>query len=438
MGDTSLREYRPLHIAQFSESFVPIQNGVVTSITTLTDALRMRGHRIETVAPAHPDSPPGERDVIRTPAFTTPANRDYPLAYPLLPALLARRRISAPGPDIVHTHTPFVLGLAGARFAKVRGASLVSTYHTLYSEYSHYAGFLPERLVRRLLEAYLPWYYNHCDAIICPSRTAVRHLRSLGVHRAIEIIPTGVPMPAAERVGKSAVAALRRESGIDPGATVLLYAGRLAVEKRIEWLVDAVALILRQTPNCVFVIVGDGPLRETLQKRSSELRLSGAVRFLGALPRQKMDTVYAASQLLLFASPTETQGLVIDEARAAGLPAVVIDSGGAAEGVQHGADGFVIPEGRLDLFSECVVHILQNGSLLDQMRRAAIANAGRNTPSEMADRVVEIYLRAGERSIRRRSNFAGRAVGDLRQSGHSSAENGIHPPHAIQGKVEPW
>ena len=151
------QQYRSLGIALYSESYLPVQNGVVTSILTLIRTLRRRGHQVSVFAPDHPARPMNEEDVVRAPSFTTPFTPDYPLAYPV-PIIRPRTSdAAARSPDLIHTHTPFSLGTAGARFARRKGLPLVSTYHTLYSEYSHYAPVLPQRFTRAMLEAFLPW-----------------------------------------------------------------------------------------------------------------------------------------------------------------------------------------------------------------------------------------------------------------------------------------
>src|SRR5205807_2159847 len=156
--------------------------------------------------------------------------------------------------------SPFVLGLTGADLAIRRGIPLVSTLHTLYSEYSHYVSFLPEAFTQGLLEAYLPWYYNRCATVICPSSTAAEHLRRTGVDRPIEIVPTGIPIPDPGSIDADACAAVRERLDVCPGVPLLLYAGRLAPEKHIDWLLDAFARIGDLVPEAVLAIAGGGPL----------------------------------------------------------------------------------------------------------------------------------------------------------------------------------
>jgi len=392
----TVEKTRALRIGMFSESFHPVQNGVTTSVRTLTTELRREGHHVWVFAPEHQNQPEHETNVVRFPSFVTHLNPEYPLAYPFLPRLQLGSHVERLKLDIVHTHTPFVLGLAGADLAIRRGIPLISTFHTLYTEYSHYVTFLPEAFTHTLLEAFLPWYYNRCTTVICPSRTAADHLKGTGVDTSIEIVPTGIPIPDPDAVDAAACAAVREQLDVAPRAPLLLYAGRLAPEKQIAWLLDVFAVIRQSVPDAVLAIAGGGPLLESLSQHAAQIGVGESTRFMGPVPRCEMDAVYAAADLFVFPSPSETQGLVIGEARAAGTPSVVIDCGGAPETVQHGVDGFRIPPGDMDSFAACVTNLLKDRALLDNLAATARITAREQTPEQMILRVLRIYRRARE------------------------------------------
>lgn len=390
---------RHMRIGMFSESFHPVQNGVTTSLLTLTHGLRERKNHVFVFAPAHDQQPSSESNVLRFPSFVTLFNRDYPLAYPFLPRLKLASHFDSLRLDIVHTHTPFVLGLTGARMAIQRSVPLVSTFHTLYTRYSHYMPFLPESVTQMLIERYLPWYYNRCVEIICPSVVAENELRSLGVTQPIVVIPSGIPRPPAEAISCEARMAAREHFHLPSTAPLLLYAGRVAKEKRIDWLLEAFALVTAQSPNAHLAIAGTGPSVEELKNHAETLKISARVHFLGPQPRLLMDSLYAAADIFCFTSPTETQGLVIGEARAAGLPCVVMDSGGAPETVCHGVDGFRVPCGDTEAFCQAILSILNNPSQSVSMRDAARVNSLHFTPDAMVSRVLEVYQTAQKQPL---------------------------------------
>ncbi len=383
-----------LRIGHFSESFHPVQNGVTTSLLTLVRELRACGHKVWIFAPAHQEQPEREVNVLRFPSFVSAFNREYPLAYPFYPRLALTTHFSRLRLNVVHTHTPFVLGLTGANLAIRRSTPLVTTFHTLYSRYSHYMPLLPDTVTQNLIEHYLPWYYNRCTEIICPSQIASEALLAMGVEQPIEVIPTGVPLPAPELISVDAAAALRNELEIRPDTPVLLYAGRLAPEKNIPWLLEVFARVLVEEPRSLLLIAGGGPIQPDLEAHAESLGIAANVRWLGPVPRRKMDTFYAAADVFCFPSPSETQGLVIGEARAAGLPCVVVDAGGAPELVVDGEDGYRIPPDDSDLFTARVLELLGNRHLRETMRKQARQNAVLYTPERMVERVLTVYDRA--------------------------------------------
>lgn len=380
-------------IGMFSESFHPVQNGVSTSVRTLIAGLRSEGHHVCTFAPAHMRQPEAESNVLRFPSFVSAFNRDYPLAFPFYPRLALETHFDRLKLDVIHTHTPFVMGLTGAKLAMTREVPLISTFHTLYSQYTHYVPFLSDSVTESLLEHYLPWYYNRCAEIICPSQMAARTLRAYGIERPINVIPTGVPIPPAELLSDENRRCTRERIGVPNEAPLLVFAGRLAKEKNLDWLLEVFGLIRHTIPNAILALAGDGPYSEELKNLASPLGKS--LLFIGPMLRRELDMLLAASDVFVFPSPTETQGLVIGEARAVGVPCVVVDMGGAPETVIDGEDGFRVPEGDKTAFATHVIQLLTNKSLARRMRATARKNALRYAPDRMVKSVLDVYLRAG-------------------------------------------
>ncbi len=378
-----------IRVGMFSESFYPVQNGVTTSLLTLTAELRRRHHNVLTFAPAHHDHDVVDTNVLRFPSFVSMFNRDYPLAYPIIPGIAMASYFRDLHLDVVHTHTPFVLGLAGAQAAIHTGIPLVSTFHTLYTRYSHYMPLLPDNVTQHMIERYLPWYYNRCDAIICPSQTAADELKALGVSGCVHIIPTGIPMPDEVSISDERRMQTRSSMGVGANTPMLVYAGRLAREKRLDWLIQAFRTVQQTIPNAVLFIAGTGPT--DVELREECLPLGENVRLLGHVAHDKLAALLTAADLFCFPSPSETQGLVIGEARACGTPAVVMNSGGAPETVTHGEDGICIDAGDVDKYAAEVVRLLKSPTTLAQMRRSARQNAHNFTPESMAKRVMDVY-----------------------------------------------
>ena len=376
---------RPLRIGMFSESFHPVQNGVTTLSRTLLTELRKLGHQVWVFAPEHHDQPAHETDVVRFPSFVTQFNPEYPLAYPFIPRIKLATQIARLKLDVIHTDTPFVLGLTGADLAIRRGIPLVSTFHTLYSEYSHYVSFLPELFTQGLLEAYLPWYYNRCAMVICPSKTAEAHLKASGVDPPTAIVLMGIPIPTPATIDARACSAVRERLAIGASTPLLLGAGRLAPEKQIGWLLETFARIRERVPKVVLAVAGGGPMADELAEQATTLEIANGVRFLGPVPRADMDPIMPPPMCSFSLRRRRHRDWLIGEARAAGTPAVVIDSGGAPETVRHGIDGFRVPEGDQEEFVARVVALLEDRELLARMsacaRETALELPGADDPA---------------------------------------------------------
>ncbi len=377
-----------MRIGILTESFDPVQNGVSTSVLTVLEELRKLKHHVYVFAPHFPDHNDLSPNILRVPSIVTPLNPDYPLPYPWFPRL--RREIPQLDLDVLHTQTPFFLGLLGARIAKKNAIPLVSTFHTLYTEYSHYLPVLPNAATTELLEWWLPSYYNRCQAVITPSHLAEQSLRRLGVESPITVIPTGVPLPPEGKIDAKARAHARNKLRIPPNDPMILYVGRIAKEKNLDLLLNAFSVTLKTIPNAWLVLVGLGPALDEIRGQSAALGIADRTVFTGPTPRAEIDPIYAAADIFTFPSTTETQGLVVAEARAAGLPSIVANRGGAPQQVKHGVDGW-LAEPDIDSFVQTMIQLLTNRPMLEEFRRNCRLRAPLFTPTAMVKQILVVY-----------------------------------------------
>jgi glycosyltransferase involved in cell wall biosynthesis len=382
-----------MRVAIFSECYEPVQNGVTTSVRTLVDELRARGHHVLITAPHYSAFKDSDPFVLRVPSIQTWLNADYPLAYPLFPRL--RRKFRKVAPDVLHSHNPFFVGLLAARLARSENLPLVSTYHTLYNHYAHYLFFVPDPAVQSILRWWIPEYYNRCDQVIVPSHVAEESLLHYGVKTPITVIPTAVPLPPPERTSAEARLAARERWGIPPEAPLLLYVGRIAEEKNLELVIDSFLQVAPEFAEARLLVVGGGPHLEACQRRAAGAPDGERVLFAGPTPHDELVPIYAAADLFVFGSGTETQGLVIAEARAAGTPCVVVREGGASETVHSGEDGLVV-DSSLEAFTSAVRTLLGNSDLRRRMGEACLRRAKEFTPEAMTERVLRVYAAAIE------------------------------------------
>ncbi len=377
-----------MRVGLFTESYDPVINGVSTSVKTLAGELSALGHAPVIVAPRFPDfADEGQPTVLRL--FSVPTPFTIRFVPPPLPGQQpgALRRAAL---DIVHTQQPFGLGWHGLRYARRCGVPLVSTYHTLYNEYTHYFPLLPKRATQAILCAALRHYYNVCDAVIVPSRAAGRVLEEMGVRATLRVVPTGVPEPPA--VMPAAVEQARRLYGLTPETPVLLYVGRLAREKNLELLIEAFTRldVSRFAAPPVLLFVGSGPYLWACQARVRQAGIEERVRFTGFLKRSQLAPIYAAATLFVFPSATDTQGVVLSEAQSFGLPCVVVNGGGAPEFVRDGVDAVVVPP-NVDAFRDVLASILADDEKRRAMAAAALSSPLRPTPADMARQIIQVY-----------------------------------------------
>lgn len=372
-----------LRIAIFSDSALPILNGVSVSIDLLVRGLRNQGHSVHVFTAAHFRFKDPDPNTYRFPALETPWTKNYPLAIPPFFGML--RKFRRHEFDIIHTHTPFTIGFVGLRWAESHGIPIVSTYHTLYDRYAHYIPYFPRRYVRFKIAKHTNFYYNSVDHVITPSQAALRWLRRHSVDVPVTVIPTGAP--ERQMLDRYEV---RRQVRIQPDQKVMLYVGRIAHEKNLFVLLEAAAIIISKDPAVRLWLVGDGPFRQSCIEKARALGIGDRVTFAGFVPRAEVDKFYAAADLFVFSSITETQGLVVQEAMTYGLPAVAVTGGGASDSIVHGENGYVV-RNSADSFARASLRILSSEETHARLSAGALKSVRGQTADGMTERVVEVY-----------------------------------------------
>ncbi len=338
-----------LRVALFTESYLPYLSGVTIATETLARGLGARGHHVLLLAPEPGDgvlppeagAPGPDPEYAWLPSYQglPPAPPGYRMPLPVPSSALRRARDFAP--DIVHAQSPFVSGLMARRLAQRLRAPLVFTHHTRFADYRHYLGPLagPGAAAMR---AHLRDFWAGCAAVVAPGSQLAAEIRAELGGRArpvVRVLPTGVDVDAIRVLPAVDV---RAEHGWPADAVVAVSVGRLAIEKSVELLLEAFALAAARSPLLRLLLVGGGPAEPALRERARAVDLSGLVAFSGALSRTEALSRAKGADLFVFASRTETQGLVVVEALAAGLPVVARDGPGVADALRSGTDGLVV------------------------------------------------------------------------------------------------
>ncbi|MDR7422086.1 MAG: glycosyltransferase, partial [Armatimonadota bacterium] len=267
------------------------------------------------------------------------------------------------------------------------GLPLVFTHHTMYSEYVHYVPLVSHDFSRQVVTRYTARYCNQCALVIAPSDVVRAHLVASGVRAPVEVLPTaGLDLARFERLDPAWV---RPRYGIPAGAPLVITVGRLAREKRFDVLLAAFAAAAQGGP-ARLLVVGGGPQQPELRALAGELGIAGQVVFSGPLAHDRVLDCYAAADLFAFASPTETQGLVVVEAMAAGLAVAAVGAGGVAEAVRNGETGLLTGPDAARL-AEAIRRLIDDADLRRRYAAAGRAAARRYAIDQVVQRLVALY-----------------------------------------------
>lgn len=369
-----------------TNTYTPHVGGVARSVKTFSEEYRKRGHRVLVVAPTFPDMPKNEIDVVRIPAIQQFNASDFSIALPI-PGLLTDA-LDRFQPDIVHAHHPFLLGMTALRVARYRHLPLVFTHHTLYEQYTHYVpGDSP--ILKHFVIELATRYANLSDQVFAPSESIQDLLQKRGVTQPIAVISTGVKLDHF-MTGDGAL--LRRQLHIPEEAFVVGHVGRLAPEKNLEFLAEAVAAFLKTHHCACFLVVGAGPSEPVIHQVFSRQGLDKRLYFTGVLEASQLANALHAMDLFAFSSKSETQGMVLTEAMAAGLPVVALDATGVREVVKDRKNGRLIKEETIDVFAAGLQWAAdQPTDRLQALKHSALETAEVFSLPNTADKTLSCY-----------------------------------------------
>jgi 1,2-diacylglycerol 3-alpha-glucosyltransferase len=388
-----------MRVVMVSDVYFPRINGVSTAIQTYRQALRTHGVEVSLVAPDYGQAC-DERWITRVPARPVPGDpEDRLVRWGAMHD--AVDKVVEQGCDLIHVQTPFVAHYAGCSIAKRYGVPVLATYHTLFEEYlKHYAPLVPSAWLRGLARSFSRRQCNALDAVIVPSKAIHERLGSYGVKTPMHILPTGVSLSEPASDGRQS---FRQRFGIAESRPVALFVGRVAHEKNIDFLLDAVDLARETVPEVLFVIAGEGPALTHLHKAVATRSLENNVLFIGYLDRHtELPNCYAAADVFVFSSRTETQGLVLLEAMASGLPVVALAEMGTVD-ILGAARGAIVPADNPYAFALKLSEVL-----LDSELRSRLSQEGREYAAEWSDialagRMAELYRQIVADNVRQDS-----------------------------------
>ena len=400
-----------MRIGIFTDTYPPYINGVSTSVAMLEHALKKKGHQvyIVTVNPENMSYKYENNDhIIRIPGIPT-GIYDYRLTgiYPLR----ALKKIKKWNLDVIHSHTEFGVGTFARLVAGQFDIPLVHTYHTMYEDYIHYITkgyFMGPSL--KIVE-YLTKFY--CDQtatelIVPTKKTYDLFKEKYKVDRNVHIVPTGIEIERfyKEKFDIKQLNQLRKEIGLEKDDFVILFVGRLAAEKSVDFLIDAHASICKNYPNAKLLIVGDGPDIDKFKKQVSKLKISDNVIFTGKVPWKEVPKYYAISTVFATASKSETQGLTVIEAMAASIPVVCITDESFEDAIVDGLNGYFFKNKKQ--YKKLIEELIENPVKVKKMGKQARINAEAHSSKYFAERVLDVYKIAIGPNKKKKKSFINR------------------------------
>jgi glycosyltransferase involved in cell wall biosynthesis len=377
-----------MNILMISDVYFPRVNGVSTSIQTFVGEFINNGHKVTLIAPQYPAEHEDDFEVLRVPSRRLPLDPED--------RIMRRKDILALIPklhlgffDIVHIHTPFQAHYGGVEIARQLGLPVVSSYHTFFEAYfEKYLPWIPSSWLRAVARKYSRTQCNAVDGVVSPSHQMLDKLREYGTDTLAEVIPTGLDLSQYE---SREIKGFRKKHGISENTTLLLYVGRVAFEKNIEFLMDMFSEVHKRKSGVKLLIAGEGPALARLKQRAQQMQLQEHILFIGYLDREtELLDCYRSCDMFVFASETETQGLVLLEAMASGLPVVSTASMGSKDVLQDG-EGCLVAKAEIQDFSEKVIHLLESPEYAADIARRGWAYVNSWTSEEKAKQMLAFY-----------------------------------------------
>lgn len=380
---------KPLRVTMFTNNYLPFIGGVPISIERLRRGLEHLGDSTQIVAPRYRDQPSHEDAVVRVPSLLAMGEKqEFRLANIFLARI--RKQVRAFRPDVIHLHHPFWLGSLGLFMARQLRIPAIYTYHTRLEHYAHFVP-LPGMLFRNLIShALIKRFANRCDGVIVPTYSTEEYLRMIGVTTPTFVQPTGIEYERFQAVKPADVETLRKKLALS-NEKVFISVARLSNEKNIDFMIEAIDR-LRQESDVPFrfLMIGDGHQRDRLQKKIDSLELGSHFTLVGAVQPEEMALWYNLGDAFLFASKSETQGMVILEAMSAGLPVVAVRSSGIEDVVRDGLNGYKTPENQAR-WIEKAQRLLEDDKLRTELSDKARAFAEDYSIEQFARDVRGIY-----------------------------------------------
>lgn len=381
-----------MKIGIFTDTYLPSINGIVTSVEFFRKELEKHGHKVYIFCPKiskyarkiHKQEKGG--NIFRYFSMPYPLLREFRIVIPLPIRLKMIRKLKL---DIIHFHTPLLMGVLAVYISKRFKIPLIQTFHTHIIEYLHYIP-LPKKITVPFAKWGIKTYCKASAFVISPSTLIKNMLIDYGIDKDIAIIPTGTEVLKQEDLSPEKI---KKKYNLPPDKRILIYIGRLAKEKNIFFLLKAFNLINNKIPDCLFILIGDGPEKSRLMHKVRKMGFTDKILFFGYIEHKETMNILAASDIFIFSSMTETQGLCLLEAMSNHIPVVAVKAMGVNDIIIKDQGGYLVEEDEI-AFADKVIDLLSNKELYNEKSRQALNAANRFTAGNLTDELLLYYNKA--------------------------------------------
>ncbi|MFN2339744.1 MAG: glycosyltransferase [Halanaerobium sp.] len=392
-ADSEIKDQK-LKIAMFTNNYFPVIGGVPISIKRLSKALRKRGHEVKIFAPEYKEKTEDGKNIIRCKSlyYYQQSGLELPVTNIYSPQI--KKDFKAGNFDLVHAHHPFWLGNKGRKLAEKFNLPLAFTYHTRLEKYSHYVPdilFMRKFFKNRLSHFLIKNFANDTDAVFAPTKSTKEYLRNVGVSRYIKVMPTGIDFDYYD-CDQDKIKDLRKELIAD-SEHLLITVSRLSKEKNLYFLLDGIKRLKEKSNlNFKLIVIGSGSEKENIEEFIKSNDLADYIELIGAVDFREMAKYYLASDLFVFASTTETQGMVLLEAMAGYNPVVAVKSSGIDDVIEDDYNGYKTDED-LDKWSSRIEELLRDKEKFKQSSQNAREMAEDYSIEEMGAEAEKLYYK---------------------------------------------
>ncbi|MGM0379663.1 MAG: glycosyltransferase [Bacillota bacterium] len=385
-------EDKKLNILMITNNYLPFIGGVPISINRLKRGLEKQDHIVKVIAPKYPDLKSNEKDVIRINLLKYYKSKEFEFPISNIFSKKIKKEVKNNDYDIIHVHHPFWLGKKGLNLGLKNNIPVVLTYHTRLEEYAHFLPVFKLVFKNILSHKIIKNFAQKCSTIISPTYSAKEYLSNIGVSRKKYVIPTGIDFEKYQFSNKE-ITRLKNKF-IKKDEKLLCTVSRLSDEKNLFFLLKSIKYIKENTNNKFkHIIIGDGGQKEKIEKYIKENNLKNNIKLLGKVSPEEIPKYYLASDIFVFSSLSETQGMVILEAMAGKTPAVAIRASGIDDVIENKYNGFKT-KANIKSWSKKVILLMDDKSLLNQMKKNSYAYASKYSIDKIGKKVQSAYYKS--------------------------------------------